>query len=199
MRRSAFTLIEMLVVIGILVGVVGVAMLSLTDFRRESELRAIADRLESVCEMARAEALRHGQPVEVMLREPARAGALRMLTRRLDPAAEAGSAENAELAPPATARVRTELPSWLVIDDPDAEARRDGGEGGGGGWGEAADTRLAVFLPDGSALGAAETAFRDSRASARVTLTIDELTGVAATAIDWNAGEETEPIDEPET
>lgn len=192
MRRSAFTLIEMLVVIGILVGVIGVAMLSLTDFRRESELRAIADRLESVCEMARAEALRHGRPVEIILREPARAGSLRMLTRRLDPAAEAQSAENAALAPPPAARVRTELPSWLVIDEQDAEPRRDGGSG------EAADTRLAVFLPDGSALGAAETAFRDSRASARVTLTIDGLTGVAATAIDWNAGDETEPIDEPE-
>ncbi len=192
MRRSAFTLIEMLVVIGILVGVIGVAMLSLTDFRRESELRAIADRLESVCEMARAEALRHGRPVEIILREPARAGSLRLLTRRLDPAAESRSTEDALAPEPEPARTRTELPSWLIIDESDADTRRD--DGGG----EAAETRLAVFLPDGSALGAAETAFRDSRASARVRLTIDGLTGVASTAIDWNAGDEAEPIDEPE-
>lgn len=186
MRRNAFTLIELLVVVGIIVGIVGVAMLSLTDFRRESELRAAADRLESVAELARAEALRTGKPIELILRLPvtvAPGGATRsarLLTRALDPVGSAGAESTGADPEPARARTRTELPRWLILaPDPGqaapVPARSEGYE-----------VRMAVFLPDGSALSAEPLRLEDRRSGARLTCSIDALTGSCAAAIDWN-------------
>lgn len=185
MRRDAFTLIELLIVIGILVGIVGATLLSLTDFRRESELRAVADRLESIGALARAEALRHGEPVELILRAStdSRSGTprpMRVLTRRLDPVGsasdEAGGRDASRVSP---ARARTELPKWLsVADEVRGQPIRARGE--------SADHRLAVFMADGSALGGQSVTLEDGRSGARVTIEIDALTGGCAATIDWN-------------
>lgn len=178
MRRSAFTLIELIVVVGILVGIAGVALLSLSDFRRESELRAVADRLEAVGALARGEALRHGRAVELLIREPdakASGGAVRVMTRTLDPVRRAGSDRDAAEEMPA-ARPRTEFPAWLRVE------HEEGAAVGG-------DRRLAVFLPDGSAVGAGMeggVALRDSRDGARLTIRVDALTGACEAAINLN-------------
>lgn len=191
MRRDAFTLIELLIVVGILVGIVGVAMLSLTDFRRESELRAVADRMEAVGALARAEALRRGEPVELILREPGAAGsesarAMRLLTRHLDPIGSASEeSDGRDASRVSSARARTELPKWLSVAD---EVRGQPVRARG----ESADHRLAVFMADGSALGGRLVMLEDARSGARVTIEIDALTGGCAATIDWNP----EPGDE---
>ncbi|MCA9281592.1 MAG: prepilin-type N-terminal cleavage/methylation domain-containing protein [Phycisphaeraceae bacterium] len=193
MRRDAFTLIELLIVLGILVGIVGVAMLSLADFRREAEFRAVADRMESVGELARAEALRHGQPVELILRDAsdARTGAtrpMRVVTRRLDPVRTASSTDASGDADPAPAQPRTELPRWIAMA---SESDTDGRPGAARAAGSP-DTRLAVFLSDGSALGVRSVSLEDTRSGARMTMTIDEMTGVCRCSIDWNPSPEAE-------
>lgn len=184
MRRDAFTLIELLIVVGILVGIVGVAMLSLTDFRRESELRAVADRIEAIGALARAEALRHGEPVELILQEPpalrtGAVGSMRVLTKRLNPV-QAASEEASRGQDQPAVRARTELPKWLSVapDGDDRPAARA--------LSERAVHRLAVFMPDGSALGARGITLRDERSGARLSFKVESLTGESSASIDWN-------------
>jgi len=196
MRRDAFTLIELLIVIGILVGIVGVALLSLTDFRREAEFRAVADRMESVGELARAEALRYGHPVELILRDSsdARTGAMRpmrVLTRRLDPVRTASSTDETRDQEITPTRARTELPKWITIasDEELGESAPAGRSIG------TTDTRLAVFMTDGTALSVESVTLEDTRSGARMTMTIDGLTGVCRSSIDWSPSR-TDELDE---
>lgn len=171
MRRHGLTLLELLIAIGLLVALAAIVFPPVMGRYRQHVFDAGADLITTQLVLARSHAQATGTAVEVVCNgRPARVSA-----REFDPAAAADEPPARPAIPESWAEQM--LPDGLWIDDPSSEA--DAGPAGAGDEPPNAALRLAVFMPDGSALLCTPVRLRD-RHERSGTVSVNPWTGLCS-------------------
>lgn len=174
----AFTLIEVVIALGLVLLLGGLALPTLIGLTSGASLSESESRVESVAAICRAEAMRRGQVIELAARENAD-GVTVLLGRRADsaPVSGAGDAPDGDGAAsdPWPAFLVEELPRGCAVIEDVAEREstgraEDGGRAGpgaedGGSAAPRKEVLIAAFLPSGAAAvrGATKLRAKDGR------------------------------------
>ena len=193
MAGRAFTLLELLIAMAIVIALagliapIGLARLTSAEFEQSRYT------LETTLMLARAEAMRSGEPVTVLVGGPA-AGPSRLFAGKLGvETSGVGLTEEMKQAPaPGPVMEETDLPGAvrLVFDDPSVEPGKGSeSEPASDSKSPAADqttestsrAAVVVFLPDGRASGVRPCWMMDGAGSAAA-VTINSWTGAVSVA-----------------
>lgn len=188
MPKRAFSLIELLIVVGVVVALGALVSVNLLDAAASAGFDEAARRIESAFVLARADAQRERRPLSVVAVEGAKGVSLVLET--FEPGAEGASGGQPSAAgEERAARRLVVLPRGVRITH-EAPAAAEGGVAGGAGGGVTEESRragdervrLCVMLPDGGAWSAATAYLRARERAAKI--------GVNR----WTAGAVIEPV-----
>jgi len=113
--RRAFTLIEIMVVVGVLAIVLAMGVPPFIRMMRKDSLRQAVSDIEEACSKARAEAILHGVPTEVVLR--AADGQVTVAPVPDSPTGKTVAGEESSEQPPADAASRSPIFSARLHQD----------------------------------------------------------------------------------
>jgi len=113
--RNGFTLIEIMMVVGILGMVLVMGMPAFIQAIKRNPLRQAVSDIEEACTRARAAAILAGSPMELVIR--AEGGQLSIVPTRDDNAGQAAADQKAVEAEPATDKAASQAPSFSARFD----------------------------------------------------------------------------------
>jgi prepilin-type N-terminal cleavage/methylation domain-containing protein len=190
MDPRGVTLVELLAAVSILVVVTALSLPAVQSRLAGARLDAAQGQVEAAVLAARAEAMRSGRALELLARA-GKDGEVELIIRRVEQGLASRERQAHKDRRPGERAARTGsvwglLPKGVTVANRALETGREGQAGNfgdaGGGPGEepapSGDVRIAVFCPDGTAIGSASASLSDGESE--LAIRVNEWIGGAS-------------------